>query len=218
MKASESEPQMTCRKTQDDIKTEGAAGTPRDEPGGCLPIGQVVSGMYVARAWSRLSCGTREPGTDGKLSCGNHRAGAPPTEAIRRQPGRSGPAARLRLRRAVTLDPGHSLERRTDGVASPSQPRPPAWSPLRTCSSPDAATPARQPEALRSPRRRCSASPAPAATATVAAPAAPREGRAERPARCGEPGGLKAGPDRRGPHRGERPSAVRRRRGSFQRR
>jgi hypothetical protein len=33
----------------------------RDEPGGCLLTGQVVSGMKVARAWSGLSCGTCEP-------------------------------------------------------------------------------------------------------------------------------------------------------------
>jgi hypothetical protein len=34
---------------------------PRDEPGGCLLIGQAVSGMEVARAWSWLLCGTWEP-------------------------------------------------------------------------------------------------------------------------------------------------------------
>jgi hypothetical protein len=33
----------------------------RDEPGGSLPTGQVVSGMKVARARLRLSCGTWEP-------------------------------------------------------------------------------------------------------------------------------------------------------------
>ncbi len=44
----------------DGIET-GVELLPRDEPGGCLLIGQVVSGVKVARAWSGLSCGTREP-------------------------------------------------------------------------------------------------------------------------------------------------------------
>jgi hypothetical protein len=34
---------------------------PWDEPGGCLRIGQVVSGVEAARVWSGLSCGTCEP-------------------------------------------------------------------------------------------------------------------------------------------------------------
>ena len=44
----------------DDIKT-GQPARPGIEPGGCLPTGQVVSGMEVARAWSGLWCGTWEP-------------------------------------------------------------------------------------------------------------------------------------------------------------
>ena len=44
----------------DDIET-GGVNRPRDEPGGCLLIGQAVSGMEVARAWSGLWCGTWEP-------------------------------------------------------------------------------------------------------------------------------------------------------------
>ncbi len=59
-KASASEPLMTCRKRIDGIKT-GVESFPRDEPGGCLPTGQVVPGMKVARAWSGLPCGTWEP-------------------------------------------------------------------------------------------------------------------------------------------------------------
>jgi hypothetical protein len=43
-----------------DIET-GVESLPRDESGGCLLIGQAVSGVKVARAWSGLSCGTREP-------------------------------------------------------------------------------------------------------------------------------------------------------------
>jgi hypothetical protein len=43
-----------------DIKT-GVGFLPRDESGGCLSTGQVVSGMKVARAWSGLLCGTWEP-------------------------------------------------------------------------------------------------------------------------------------------------------------
>ena len=48
-------------KTQtDDIET-GWASSARDEPGGSLITGQAVSGIEVARAWSGLRCGTREP-------------------------------------------------------------------------------------------------------------------------------------------------------------
>jgi len=59
-KASASEPLMTCRKTACGIET-GDGLWPRDEPGGCLSTGQVVSGMEVARAWSGLLHGTWEP-------------------------------------------------------------------------------------------------------------------------------------------------------------
>ena len=44
----------------DDIET-GVGNWLRDEPGGSLLTGQVVSGMKVARAWSGLRCGTWEP-------------------------------------------------------------------------------------------------------------------------------------------------------------
>ena len=59
-KANVSEPLMTRRNGKDDIET-GAEPEPRDEPGGCLPIGQAVSGVEAARAWSGLRCGTWEP-------------------------------------------------------------------------------------------------------------------------------------------------------------
>jgi hypothetical protein len=59
-KASVSELLMTCRNLLDEIET-GSGGPARDEPGGCLLIGQVVSGMEAARAWSGLRCGTCEP-------------------------------------------------------------------------------------------------------------------------------------------------------------
>ena len=55
------------RQTIDDVSKEkgdvetGDALEPRDEPGGCLSIGQAVSGMEVARAWSGLLRGTCEP-------------------------------------------------------------------------------------------------------------------------------------------------------------
>jgi hypothetical protein len=39
----------------------GVEGEPGMEPGGCLLTAQVVSGMKVARARLRLSCGTWEP-------------------------------------------------------------------------------------------------------------------------------------------------------------
>jgi group II intron reverse transcriptase/maturase len=53
-------PLMKCRKRMDGIKT-GVESLLRDEPGGSLLIGQVVPGTKVARAWSGLLCGTREP-------------------------------------------------------------------------------------------------------------------------------------------------------------
>ncbi len=51
---------MTCRKFMGDIKT-GVAIQLRDESGGCLLIGQAMSGIKVARAWSGRWCGTWEP-------------------------------------------------------------------------------------------------------------------------------------------------------------
>jgi hypothetical protein len=51
---------MTCRNSLDDIKT-GLVTCARDESGGNLFIGQMVSGMKVARAWVRLLRGTWEP-------------------------------------------------------------------------------------------------------------------------------------------------------------
>jgi hypothetical protein len=69
-KASGSEPLMRRRKRIGDIET-GVELLPRDEPGGCLLIGQAVSGVKVARAWSGLSCGTREPvAPTGRLASG----------------------------------------------------------------------------------------------------------------------------------------------------
>jgi hypothetical protein len=53
-------PLLRRRKRRDGIKT-GVESLPRDEPGGCLLTGQVVPGVKVARAWSGLWCGTREP-------------------------------------------------------------------------------------------------------------------------------------------------------------
>ncbi len=53
-KASESEPLMKRRKTRDDIRT-GVCAYLRDEPGGDPLMGQVVSGVKTARAWSAAS-------------------------------------------------------------------------------------------------------------------------------------------------------------------
>ena len=58
-KANVSEPLLTCRKRSGDTKT-GVQLLPRDKSGGCLLIGQMVSGMKVARARVRRQCGTRE--------------------------------------------------------------------------------------------------------------------------------------------------------------
>ena len=60
-KASESKPPLKCRKRIDDVRNRGrvvapglAWREPADWPGGC-------PAWMVARAWSGLSCGTREP-------------------------------------------------------------------------------------------------------------------------------------------------------------
>ena len=58
-KANASEPLMKCRKRSDDIETRVQL-LPWDEPGGCLLIGQVVSGTKVARVRFRRRCGTWE--------------------------------------------------------------------------------------------------------------------------------------------------------------
>ena len=50
-KTSESEPLLTCREVAVTSKP-GRSAVVRDEPGGCPPIGQVVSGMKAARARS----------------------------------------------------------------------------------------------------------------------------------------------------------------------
>jgi len=60
MKANVSEPQTTCRNTEDDIKTR-AASWAWDEPGGNLLTAQAVSGIYAAPARVRLLRGTWEP-------------------------------------------------------------------------------------------------------------------------------------------------------------
>jgi hypothetical protein len=59
-KASASEPLMRRRKLVGDIKTREPF-RPWDKPGGCLLIGQAVSGVEVAGAWSGLWRGTCEP-------------------------------------------------------------------------------------------------------------------------------------------------------------
>jgi hypothetical protein len=76
MKASASEPLMRRRKRIGDIETR-VESLLWDEPGGCMSIGQAVSGVKVARAWSGLLCGTREPvaptgdsASGAVLSCG----------------------------------------------------------------------------------------------------------------------------------------------------
>lgn len=110
-KASASEPLMKCRKRIDDIKT-GVESLLRDEPGGCLLIGQVVSGMKVARAWSGLLCGTLEPvaptrrAASGLRACGRSREGDPQAAgtARGRVPSRGTGADRL----VVAMRPGNA--------------------------------------------------------------------------------------------------------------
>jgi hypothetical protein len=59
-KANVSEPLLKRRKRSGVIET-GVQSLPREEPGGCLLIGQVVTGVKVARARFRHQCGTWEP-------------------------------------------------------------------------------------------------------------------------------------------------------------
>jgi hypothetical protein len=103
VKANESKPLMTCRKARDDIET-GLVFCARDEPGECLLIGQVVSGMEAARAWVRLLDRTWEPVAprddrtvayglrlvvSGKVSSGRNREGRIPVVGHRDGPSRS---------------------------------------------------------------------------------------------------------------------------------
>jgi hypothetical protein len=100
MKANESKPWMKCRNASDDIES-GSVRMIRDEPGGCLFTGQVVSGMYAARAWVRLLHGTWEPvvlrddqlvafglrlAVSGKVSGGRNREGRIPVAEHRGGP------------------------------------------------------------------------------------------------------------------------------------
>ena len=119
MKANVSKPWMTCRKLLDDIKS-GSVTLARDEPGGCLFIDQVVSGIYAARAWVGLLHGTWEPvvlrddqlvasglrlAVSGKVSSGRNREGRILVAGHRGGPARSsveGPVMGLERRgRAV---------------------------------------------------------------------------------------------------------------------
>jgi hypothetical protein len=59
-KANVSEPLLKRRKRSGVIRT-GVQSLPRDEPGGCLLTGQVVTGVKVARARFRHQHGTWEP-------------------------------------------------------------------------------------------------------------------------------------------------------------
>ena len=63
-----SEPLLKRRKRSDVIET-GVQLLPRDEPGGCLLIGQVVTGVEVARAWVGHRHGTWEPVAQRDRSC-----------------------------------------------------------------------------------------------------------------------------------------------------
>jgi hypothetical protein len=132
MKANESEPQVTCRKALMASKP-GDGALSRDESGGCLFIGQMVPGMYAARARVRLLHGTWEPvvsrngrpvvhdlrlGVSGRVSSGRNRERRGPVVGHRGGPSgssvkgpvmgleRSGRAIQARL--TVNHDSGRS--------------------------------------------------------------------------------------------------------------
>jgi len=133
MKANESKPLMTCRKALDDIKT-GYVSLSRDEPGGCLFIDQVVSGMEAARAWVRLLDRTWEPvvlrddqlvafglrlAVSGKVSSGRNREGRIPVVGHRDGPSRSsdeGPVMGLE-RRGRAIQTTLSVNREVCGMS-----------------------------------------------------------------------------------------------------
>jgi hypothetical protein len=107
-----SEPLMKHRKRLDDIEAGGLQSL-RDEPGGCLLIGQAVSGVEAARARLGLWCGTWEPvvvrarlASGAGRTCGGSGAGdLQAAETARgRVPGRGAGADRL----VVAVMPGNA--------------------------------------------------------------------------------------------------------------
>jgi hypothetical protein len=120
VKANESEPQVKCRKAVDDIETKSGLWA-WDELGGSLLTGQVMSGMYAARAWVGLLHGTWEPVVSrdsrsvayglravvsGKVSSGRSREGRIPVVGHRGGPSRSsdeGPVMGLERRGRAIL-------------------------------------------------------------------------------------------------------------------
>ena len=114
------------KRTTDDVSKDlgdietGDASEPREEPGGCLPTGQAVSGIEVARAWSGLLCGTCEPvaprprtASGVVLACGRAWKGGPQAaETVRgRVPMRGTGADRL----VVAMKPGNAGEAKGTG-------------------------------------------------------------------------------------------------------
>lgn len=114
MKASESEPLLTCRKFLDGIKTR-AASWAWDKPGGHLSTAQAVPGMEVARARVRLLFGTWEPVVSWETgSCSSERRPALPGKAPSgRNRKRPRPDARHRGGPSGSSEEGHltGLER-----------------------------------------------------------------------------------------------------------
>ena len=106
-KANVSEPLLTCRKRIDDIKTRVQL-LPWEKSGGCLSIGQAVSGMKVARARFRRQCGTRErlaPMPLARCWAGRREGEAQAAETMRaRVPMRGRRADRL----VVVMTPGNA--------------------------------------------------------------------------------------------------------------
>jgi len=98
VKASATEPSLTCRNTLGDIRT-GNHRWSRDELGGNLFTGPAVSGMKRARARSRLLHGTGEPvvpgvpllvgGAVGRTPSGGNREGLSTDPGHRGGPSRS---------------------------------------------------------------------------------------------------------------------------------
>jgi hypothetical protein len=73
-------------KLRDDIET-GVSMQSRDEPGGCPPIGQAVSGMQATRAWSAASVWNRRRRTRIHPAWSGGRQGA--SQAVRSRQGLS---------------------------------------------------------------------------------------------------------------------------------
>jgi hypothetical protein len=134
-KANASEPLLKRRKRSGVIKT-GVQSLPRDEPGGCLLTGQVVTGVKVARARFRHQHGTWEPVAPMALAgcwAGQPKGVPQAAETARgRVPVRGTGADRL----VVVVRPGNAGGAKGADYSGSSGGQPPRWEELLSESKP----------------------------------------------------------------------------------